>query len=274
MRKQLKGLVALGLIACLSVSSSMTALAETFSFTPKADVIGTFYFIGLTMSYNLFGVDETASITISDDAGIYDEINISWSSYLDNDGNGYESLASCKETIQNSKTFPILPPEILERDKSNGSLYSKIYQVTYCIGSDELFRHPSEYYHYYFKVQSGDSNIISEGWKQDSVGWYWLNTDGSYPKNEWKEINGKYYYFGSDGYMLHDTTTPDGYTVNENGEWIMETGSSNKQSKYYDDNGKANVERIAAGILAGDPAAHEAAQDADVGGGGGNFDWS
>jgi len=36
-------------------------------------------------------------------------------------------------------------------------------------------------------------------WKQDSNGWW--NTDGSSYSIGWKEIDGKWYYFGQDGYM-------------------------------------------------------------------------
>ena len=59
-----------------------------------------------------------------------------------------------------------------------------------------------------------------EGWQQTNIGWWYQNADGSYPANSWKEINGKHYYFGGDGYMLHDTVTPDGYTVGSDGAWI------------------------------------------------------
>lgn len=76
-------------------------------------------------------------------------------------------------------------------------------------------------------------------WKQDSVGWWWQNDDGSYPVSEWKQINGKWYYFentgymvanrwegnyylGSDGAMLINAVTPDGYTVGADGAWIAD----------------------------------------------------
>ena len=32
-------------------------------------------------------------------------------------------------------------------------------------------------------------------WKQDNVGWWYQNDDGSYPTNSWQEIDGKQYYF-------------------------------------------------------------------------------
>ncbi|AGF56280.1 hypothetical protein B0P06_005457 [Clostridium saccharoperbutylacetonicum] len=43
----------------------------------------------------------------------------------------------------------------------------------------------------------------SAEWKQDSHGWW--NTEGNSYSIGWREINGKLYYFGQDGYMLHDT---------------------------------------------------------------------
>lgn len=57
-------------------------------------------------------------------------------------------------------------------------------------------------------------------WKQDASGWWYQNDDGSYPVNSWKEIDGKQYYFGNDGYMLHDTATPDGKNVGNDGALV------------------------------------------------------
>lgn len=62
---------------------------------------------------------------------------------------------------------------------------------------------------------------IEAGWKLDSIGWWYQNADGSYPKSAWQMIDNKYYYFNEAGYMLADTTTPDGYQVDESGAWIQ-----------------------------------------------------
>lgn len=59
-------------------------------------------------------------------------------------------------------------------------------------------------------------------WKQDTKGWWVDNGDSSYKKNEWFKDNGKDYYLGADGYMLANTTTPDGYKVGADGAWIPE----------------------------------------------------
>ena len=66
-------------------------------------------------------------------------------------------------------------------------------------------------------------------WKQDSTGWWWQEDNGSYPTSTWKNIGGKSYYFGADGYMLHDTTTPDGYKVGSDGAWIENALNSDEE---------------------------------------------
>ena len=64
-------------------------------------------------------------------------------------------------------------------------------------------------------------------WKQDSVGWWYDNGNGTYPSNSWQWIDGnndgvaECYYFDRIGYMLASTTTPDGYQVNEWGAWTQ-----------------------------------------------------
>ena len=60
-------------------------------------------------------------------------------------------------------------------------------------------------------------------WLSDTNGWWWQEGDGSYPISCWKEINGKYYYFGVDGYMLSNTTTPDGYQVGADGVYVQKS---------------------------------------------------
>jgi hypothetical protein len=67
--------------------------------------------------------------------------------------------------------------------------------------------------------------VYAEEWKQDSVGWWYQMDDGSYPSNQWKEIAGKQYYFGSDGYLLVSTTTPDGKSVGADGALIEDSKS-------------------------------------------------
>lgn len=78
-------------------------------------------------------------------------------------------------------------------------------------------------------------------WAQDGNNWKYQNDDGSYAVN-WQWIDGKSYCFDSNGIMYANTTTPDGYTVNENGEWMVngvvqtqpaDTASSAMQNEEY-----------------------------------------
>ena len=74
-------------------------------------------------------------------------------------------------------------------------------------------------------------------WKRNDKGWWYEEADGSYPTNAWKLIKDKWYYFdgigymvenrwignyylGSDGAMLVNTSTPDGYYVDATGKWV------------------------------------------------------
>lgn len=81
-------------------------------------------------------------------------------------------------------------------------------------------REEEQYPQYGTQQFTGSATTVTEGWKQDGTGWWYQNADGSYPVNQWREVNGKQYYFGADGYMLADTTTPDGYSVGADGAWI------------------------------------------------------
>lgn len=84
------------------------------------------------------------------------------------------------------------------------------------------------------------AQAIFDGWYEDANGWWYYTPEGSYPVSQWKMLNGSWYYFDGNGYMakgwlndreiwyylqengelLTNAVTPDGYQVNENGEWI------------------------------------------------------
>lgn len=69
---------------------------------------------------------------------------------------------------------------------------------------------------------SGSDSEISYYWRQDNVGWWVERSNGTYLIDEWYyyPTNGLWYYMGADGYMVTNTVTPDGYTVNADGVWI------------------------------------------------------
>ena len=69
------------------------------------------------------------------------------------------------------------------------------------------------------------------GWRQDTNGkwWYATNADGTaWHSNCWSVIDSNHdgmaecYCFDAQGYMYAGTTTPDGYTVNADGQWTVD----------------------------------------------------
>lgn len=67
-----------------------------------------------------------------------------------------------------------------------------------------------------------DSNAyMALGWRRfDNGAWYYFRSSGAMARNYWAESNGEWFYLGSDGVMMTNTTTPDGYQVDENGVWV------------------------------------------------------
>lgn len=51
------------------------------------------------------------------------------------------------------------------------------------------------------------------GWQKDSIGWWYVRPDGSYPIAQWEFINSHWYYFNEEGYMVANQWMQD------NGNW-------------------------------------------------------
>jgi len=92
-------------------------------------------------------------------------------------------------------------------------------------------------------------------WAQNETGWWWINDDGSNPAATWKWLDGNQdgifecYYFDNMGYMMANTTTPDGYTVNADGAWTVDGGvqlqfSGNSASSSATDNSTSYITDI------------------------------
>ena len=60
---------------------------------------------------------------------------------------------------------------------------------------------------------------MQTGWVKDKGIWYYLNQSGSM-ETGWFTISDKWYYANESGALAINTTTPDGYTVNADGEWV------------------------------------------------------
>lgn len=67
-------------------------------------------------------------------------------------------------------------------------------------------------------ASSMSMTAFADQWQQDTTGW-WYEQDGGYAIG-WQWIDGKCYYFDGNGYMAKSTVI-DGYTLNEDGQWIV-----------------------------------------------------
>ena len=67
-----------------------------------------------------------------------------------------------------------------------------------------------------------DSNqYMATGWRQYNNGaWYYFKPSGAMACNTWQQDGDLWFYLGADGIMLKNTTTPDGYQLDERGVWI------------------------------------------------------
>ena len=63
------------------------------------------------------------------------------------------------------------------------------------------------------------SGAMKTGWLKDNGNWYYLDSSGAM-KTGWFTVSGKWYYAYNSGALAINTTTPDGYRVNYNGEWV------------------------------------------------------
>ena len=77
--------------------------------------------------------------------------------------------------------------------------------------------------------------------------WWYDFGNGDYFKSSWQWIDGNQdgiaecYCFDENGWMYENTTTPDGYTVNENGAWTVNNIVQTKTSDLIPKNNTSNV---------------------------------
>ncbi|EPR92215.1 hypothetical protein M058_01315 [Streptococcus mitis 17/34] len=64
-----------------------------------------------------------------------------------------------------------------------------------------------------------NSGSMVTGWVKDNGSWYYLDKSGAMTTG-WFTVSGKWYYAYNSGALAVNTTTPDGYKVNANGEWV------------------------------------------------------
>ncbi len=83
-------------------------------------------------------------------------------------------------------------------------------------------------------------------WKENNVGKWWQEEDGTYPVSVWKWIDsdedgiGECYYFNGEGYLVTGIVTPDGYAVDGNGAWTEGGAVQTKEMSSAEDTTESN----------------------------------
>ena len=91
-------------------------------------------------------------------------------------------------------------------------------------------------------------NTHASGWTKgiSKNAWWYDFGNGDYFKSSWQWIDGNQdgiaecYCFDENGWMYENTTTPDGYTVNENGAWTINNIVQTKTSDLIPKNNTNN----------------------------------
>lgn len=86
-----------------------------------------------------------------------------------------------------------------------------------------------------FKHDIEHGLTVEKGWQNNDKGYWYVRSDGSYPKEQFEKIDGTWYYFDGSGYMLADKwkKRPDGtwYYFDKSGE--MATDWNKIADKWY-----------------------------------------
>lgn len=87
---------------------------------------------------------------------------------------------------------------------------------------------------------------IGKGENQNN--WWYDNGDGTYANNGWQWIDGnndgiaECYYFDTNGWLLTNTMTPDGFNVNADGAWVNNGQVETKNMEQNSNSQASNIE--------------------------------
>lgn len=129
--------------------------------------------------------------------------------------NGAAVSASNKDTTNTTNS------DISNGWKQNGTTYNYYKSGQKVTG---WLSYGGLWYHF---NSSGD---METGWIDDGLQKFYLNKNGGMESNKWVTIEGKQYYFNSDGSLAVNTTTTDGYIVGSDGAWTGKTTIAASQS--------------------------------------------
>ncbi|MCR5214986.1 MAG: hypothetical protein K6E10_11275 [Eubacterium sp.] len=96
------------------------------------------------------------------------------------------------------------------------SSWQKIDGTWYYFKSDGYMAAGEYYGGYWFNSDGSWDSTYELTWKGNSTGWWVEDISGWWPSNQWLKIDGNWYYFGGDGYMVTSIYV-DGYWIGADG---------------------------------------------------------
>lgn len=75
-------------------------------------------------------------------------------------------------------------------------------------------------WYYLNPISDGTKGAMTVGWKKINAAWYYFDSISGAMETGWIKLEDKWYYLREDGILLVNTITPDGYYVNDKGEWV------------------------------------------------------
>lgn len=101
--------------------------------------------------------------------------------------------------LKEGQHYPVIRPETVEKEQASGEFYENLercYMVEFAVGDTKR-----EYYFLAFPEEEMNEyrNILLGKWDRTNAGWQYKYQDENV--TSWALINGKWYYFGTDGIM-------------------------------------------------------------------------
>ena len=120
--------------------------------------------------------------------------------------------------VYQSKFFEEVPVQISAGHVLNPEVL-RVGDALLFVGSDPSRPLQIGHVEYVYEMPEAKKRYVP-GWHLDDRGWWFADTEQSYYKSCWKVINGHWYYFGADGYILTGVQTISGklYYLTEAGK--------------------------------------------------------
>lgn len=145
-------------------------------------------------------VSESDTFMVTKDRNDVDLEGVILNYYLITYGGETQKYLECTVYgLSEGEHYPVIRPETVEKETASGQLYDNLercYMVEFVLEDARK----QYYYQVYPQVEMNEyRNILLGKWVRSNAGWQYQYQDENL--TSWALINGKWYYFGTDGIM-------------------------------------------------------------------------